>query len=289
MPTNPNAAKAGSSIKKIPTGKQVAKPEPEPVPEPEPELFTLDQLLIAQIIEGLESLKYNFPEGDPRLVRLYQARMCLIDYAGLEILLRLEVEAAQRQQEAMARVMAQREQEAPMPPQTPQRPVARRSRAAEDVEAEFKTTGEVVKNLVSEEGDEEVQPEEGETEPVAEMPDEEGAGEEVPVEGEVPAEGEELPGDEGAVDPYEKDILEDPDAQLPGLEGIPHIGGQKKLPPAPVEGPETRESRSLVDKILNKEKGVGQPILSPQAAPGKQQQKGKQPAAQKKEHIDSVG
>jgi hypothetical protein len=89
MPTNQNAAKGGSPVRKIPTGKQVAQPEPEP----EPELFTLDQLMIAQIIEGINNIAYQFPEGDPRLVRLFQARMCLIDYAGLEILTMIEQES----------------------------------------------------------------------------------------------------------------------------------------------------------------------------------------------------
>jgi len=287
MPQQPNAVRAGTPvIRKIPTGKQVAKPQPEP--EPEPEVYTLDQLLIAQIIEGINNIAYNFPEGDPRLLRLFQARMCLIDYAGLEILTEIEKDAARRQAVIMAQIQGRGEdQSTPQPPQPPRR----RSRGAEEIAAEFKTTGDVVKNLVSDEGDGDMQSDIGEVEPGAELPEaempEEGGAGEVAAEGEAVAEGE-LSGDEGPMDPFEQDILENPDAALPGLEGIPHMGGRKELQPQQKDGPETRESRSLVARILNKEKNAPQPIASPPGNPAKQPPKGKQPPV-RKDHIDSVG
>jgi hypothetical protein len=265
MPQNQNMARAGP-IKKIPTGKQVVQPEPEP--EPEPEVFTLDQLLVAQIVEGLTNIGFSFPEGDPRLVRLYQAKMCLIDYAGLEVLNTLEQEAAQRQAMIMAQVeaaqAAQNEQaSAARQPVVPKR----RQTVGEQVQEEFKTTGDVVKGLVSDEGEGEEQGEE--------IPAEEQA-----AETEV-TEGEELPGDEGLMDPFDQDILSDPDAQLPGLSDVPHIGKKKPQaqpqPKAQQEGPVTQESRNVINRILHKDQGD-------------KPQKGKpaQPKVQK-ETIDSVG
>lgn len=262
MPQNQNMARAGP-IKKIPTGKQVVQPEPEP--EPEPEVFTLDQLLVAQIIEGINNIAYSFPEGDPRLTRLYQARMCLIDYAGLEVLNSLEQEAAQRQAMILAQIeaaQAAQHEQAARPPVVQRR----RQTVGEQIQEEFKTTGDVVKGLVSDDEGEE-------------------QGEEIPAEEQVAeaevTESEELPGDEGPVDPYDQDILNDPDAQLPGLADVPHIGKKKPQsqpqPKAQQDGPVTKESRSVINRILNKEQGD-------------KAQKGKpaQPKVQK-ETIDSVG
>lgn len=265
MPQNQNMARAGP-IKKIPTGKQVVQPEPEP--EPEPEVFTLDQLLVAQIIEGINNIAYSFPEGDPRLTRLFQARMCLIDYAGLEVLNTLEQEAAQRQAMLLTQIeaaqAAQHEQAA-----AARQPIAprRRQTVGEQVQEEFKTTGDVVRGLVSDDNEGEEQGEE--------IPAEEQAAEAAVTEG------EELPGDEGPVDPYDQDILNDPDAQLPGLSDIPHIGKKKPQaqpqPNAQQDGPVTQESRNVINRILKRDQGD-------------KAQKGKpaQPKVQK-ETIDSVG